>query len=672
MPVFMEIANGQVIEFLDEQRFICAVILDKKGGRYHVLTHLGRELTLSDARFLHVSSQKLPYTDRDAVLHGLEGIHARRNALLGEIDIPSLWELVKGEQEAWSCASLAQLVFTGDTGPDHEAALIRSVILDHTYFKFKNGQIVVQPAHVVELLLAHQERERQEQEELARGVAFLKALWSENEQERRAALQQRETGGLDALLSNIADFCIKGDESHAAFKVKNIFKQAGLLQPSAPFDTMVKAGMWGVHENLELARHGIERGFGLKAMHQAAKIAEEPFERAGMLDLTALHIFTIDSSETTDIDDALSFRQVAAGYELGVHITGVGQRIPVKTPLFDEAVRRATSIYLPDEIIPMLPEVLSAGAMSLVAGEERPAISFFATLDEQANILKTRVALSLIRVADRFTYDGVDESIRNRQQPFETLLALCETLQQRRIEAGAMPLPIPDVNIRIVNGEPEVSLQPIGPARFLVSECMVLANRMAAEFLRDNHIPAIYRSQPAPKSKLISGISTDIKLNYRQRRFISRGVISQEPDFHSGLGLEAYTTVTSPLRRGLDLLMQQQIASFLNSGLPLHTSADLESLAIYLNEGLISAAMVSSSRHRYWLLRHLERRINQPLRAWVLDELPQKTLVVLHDYLMPVEMPKPIGMAVTPDQDVTVYVNRVSAREGVLRASWSA
>lgn len=668
----MDIANGQVIEFLDEQRFICAVILDKKGSRYHVLTHLGRELTLSDARFLHVSFQKLPYTDRDAVLRGLEGIHARRNAFLNEIDIPSLWELVKGEQEAWSCSDLAQLVFTGDTGPDHEAALIRSVILDHTYFKFKNGQIVVQPAHVVELLLAHQERERQEQEELARAVAFLKSLWSEKEEERRAAIQQLDAGGLDALLSNIADFCIKGDESQSAFKVKNLFKQAGLLQASAPFDTMVKAGRWSIHENLELARYGIERSFGLKAMNQAAKIANEPFEKTGMLDLTNLHIFTIDSSETTDIDDALSFRQVSAGYELGVHITGVGERIPVKSPLFDEAIRRATSIYLPDEIIPMLPEILSAGAMSLVAGEERPAVSFFATLDEQANILNTRIVLSVIRVAERFTYDGVDEAIQNRQEPFETLLALCERLQQRRIEAGAMPLPIPDVNIRIVNGEPEVSLQPIGPARFLVSECMVLANRMAAEFLRDNHIPAIYRSQPSPKSKLISGVTTDIKLNYRQRRFISRGVTSQEPEFHSGLGLEAYTTVTSPLRRGLDLLIQQQIASFLNSGLPIHTSADLEGLAIYLNEGLISAALVSNSRHRYWLLRHMEKQINRPLRAWVLEDSPQKTLVVLHDYLMPVEMPKPTGMVLMPDEDVTVYITKVGARDGVLKASWNA
>lgn len=668
----MEIASGHVIEFLDEQRFICAVILEKKGSRYHVLTHLGRELTLSDARFLHVSSQKLIYTDRDAVLRGLETIHLRRNELVNEIDIPLLWELVQGEQTAWSCTDLVQLVFTGDIGPDHEAALIRSVILNHTYFKFKNGQIVVQPPHVVELLLAHQERKRQEQEELARGVAFLHALWSENEQERQAVLQQVKAGEFDALFSNIADFCIRGDESQSAFKVKNIFKQSGLLQPSAPFDTMVRAGKWSIHENLELAKYGIDRGFGLKAMHQAAKIAEEPFERTGMLDLTALNIFTIDSFETMDIDDALSFRQVSGGYELGVHITGVGARIPVKTPLFDEAVRRATSIYLPDEIIPMLPEILSARAMSLIAGEERPAISFFATMDEHAHILKTHIVLSIIRVANRFTYDGVDEAIKSGQEPFKTLLALCEMLQQKRIEAGAMPLPIPDVNIKIVNGEPEVSLQPIGPARFLVSECMVLANQMAAEFLRDNHIPAIYRSQPSPKSKLVSGITTDIKLNYRQRRFISRGVTSQEPEFHSGLGLKAYTTVTSPLRRGLDLLMQQQIASFLQSGLPLHTSADLESLAIYLNEGLMSAALVSNSRHRYWLLRHLEKQINRPLRAWVLEDLPQKTLVVLYDYLMPVEMPKPIGMAVMPDEDVTIYVNRVSAREGVLKASWNA
>jgi len=667
----MEIANGRVVEFLEEQRFLCAVVLGKKGGRYHVFTHLARELTLSDARFLHVSSQTLPFDHREKALAGLQEIHERRNHLVQSIDIPTLWELVQCEQKEWSCTELARLNFTGETGPDHEAAIIRAVILNHTHFKFKNGVVLVQPAHVVELLLAHQERERREQEEMAQNVALLKALWSENGQERQIALQRIEAGAFDELFANVADFCIRGDESPVAAQVRNIFKQSGLLQPSAPFDTMVKAGRWDRDENLDLAKQGIERGFSPKSLQQAERIIVEPLETSGRLDLTQLSIFTIDSAETKDIDDALSFKEVTGGYELGVHITGIGDRIPVKTPLFDEAIRRATSIYLPDETIPMLPEGLSSKVMSLIVGEKRPAVSFLVTLSEDAEILSSRIVLSIIQVEQRLTYDMVDEVIRNRQAPFETLLRLCELLQQKRIEAGAMPLPIPDVNIRIVDGEPEVSLQPIGPARFMVSECMVLANRIAAEFLRDNQIPAIYRSQPPPKSKLISGISTDIKLNYRQRRFISRGVTSYEPEFHSGLGLEAYTTVTSPLRRGLDLLMQQQIIGFLKSGLPVHSSADLEALAIYLNEGLMSASIVSHNRQRYWLLRHLEKQLNRPLKAWVLDDLPQKMLVVLYDYLMPVEVPKPIGRVVMPDEDVEVYVTRVNAREGILKVSWS-
>lgn len=666
----MEISSGHVIEFLDEQRFVCAVVLGKKGSRYHLLTHLGRELTLSDARFLHISSQKLSYSDRDAVLRGLQELHAKRNMLASEIDIPALWDLVKDDQNAWSCSGLAQLYFSGEIGPDHEAALIRAVILNHTHFKFKAGLIVVQPPHVVELLLAHQESERREQEELRRAIAFLKDVWGEDDKKREDVLQHVTRGEFDDLLSNIADFCVKGDESSHASKIKNIFKQAGLFQATGPFDTLVKVGKWGVHENIELLKQGVERQCSPRSMAQAQRIISEPVDMSGRVDLTDWFIFTIDSAETKDIDDALSFREVSGGYEIGVHITGVGERIQVKTPLFEEAIRRATSIYLPDETIPMLPEILSEQAMSLVAGEKRPAVSFFVVLDNNANILKTQIVLSVIRIAKRFTYDEIDEAIHNKTEPFSTLLRLCESLQHKRIEAGAMPLPIPDVNIKIVNGEPEVSLQPIGPARFMVSEAMVLANRIAAEFLRDNHIPAIYRSQPPPKSKIISGITTDIKLNYRQRRFISRGVTSYEPEFHSGLGLEAYTTVTSPLRRGLDLLMQQQIASFLRSGMPLHTSSDLESLAIYLNEGLMSAAIVSSSRHRYWLLRYLEKRLNMPLKAWVLEEHPQKIIVVLHDCLMPVEMPKPIGRAVVPDEDVVIYLTRVSAREGILRTSW--
>jgi exoribonuclease-2 len=668
----MKISTSQVVEFLEGQRFICAQCIAKKGARYHLLTHLGREINLASSRFIHVSTQQLSANARDIRIKKLYEIYARREALKEKINIPELWELVQDEQALWPPGKLAELAFGQTVEPDHEAAFIRAVIDDHTYFKFREGMIKVQPPEAVKRILDQRTREAERFARLIRGSQWLEDLWSDNLLKKDQAIKELGDPDISFWISNIKDFCINGDESEQAVLVRELFRQAGLSNPTAPFNTLIKAKIWDEEENLELLRYEIDTEFPKAVIQQAEALAEFPVDakKEGREDLTDLNTFTIDGPETQDLDDALSFRKVNNKWEIGIHITDIGLQIERNTPLFKDALQRGTTIYLPDRKISMLPEILSQGAWSLKMGTDRRALSFLIYLDPKGNILSQRIARSVINVKERLTYENAEARIAEGHL-FHTLYELCVARQTRRIEDGALPLPIPELVIQVdETGEVEVELFHPGPGRFLIAECMILANLVAAQFMKNHAIPALYRSQPPPRDRIISGDETDLLANFRQRRLISKGNLGTEPDIHHGLGLDVYTTITSPLRRGLDLLMQQQITYMLAEGKPLHTKEDLIKFAIYLQQGLNTAAAVSQARIRYWLLKHIGKRKDEPLDAWIVDTGRNKLLAVLSDYLMTVELPIIPGQRYSWDQQVQVRIKKVNARENILKMDW--
>ncbi|MBW1669801.1 MAG: RNB domain-containing ribonuclease [Deltaproteobacteria bacterium] len=669
----MKISTSQVVEFLEGQRFICAQCIAKKGTRYHLLTHLGREINLASSRFIHVSARQLSAKARDIRVKKLHEIYASREALKEKINIPELWELVQDEQALWPPGKLAELAFDQTVvGPDHEAAFIRAVIDDHTYFKFREGMIKVQSPEAVKRILDQRAREAERFARLIRGSQWLEDLWSDNSLKKTGAIKELDDPDISFWISNIKNFCINGDESEQAVLVRELFRQAGITSLTAPFNTLIKAKIWAEEENLELLRYEINTEFSKAVVQQAEALAEFPVDakKEAREDLTGLQTFTIDGPESQDLDDALSFRKVNNKWEIGIHITDIGLQVERNTPLFEEALQRGTTIYLPDRKISMLPEILSQKAWSLEMGSDRRALSFFIYLDPKGNILSQQIVRSVINIKERLTYETAEARI-TKGHLFHTLYELCVARQTRRIEDGALPLPIPELVIQVdETGEVEVELSHPGPGRFLIAECMILANLVAAQFVKNHSIPALYRSQPPPRDRIISGNETDLLANFRQRRLISKGNLGTEPDIHHGLGLDVYTTITSPLRRGLDLLMQQQITHMLAEGKPLHAKEDLIKFAIYLQQGLNTAAAVRQARVRYWLLKHMEKRKGEPLDAWILDTGRNKLLAVLSDYLLTVELPLIPGQRYSWDQLVKVQIKKVNARENILKMDW--
>jgi len=664
----MELSSGQVVEFLENQRFLTAVVLGRKGNRYHCLTEKGKEVNLSRNRFIHISSQSIP-TDRQSALKALKEIGATRHELESQVNVPELWELTLDEQDVWTPKELSEIAFSGATGPDHEAAVIRAVIDDHTYFKFRDGLIHVMPRVVVERLLEQRAKEAERLKKLMVGGRWLEGLWRGESEVPGVQDHERQY-----WINAIKDVCLKGDESSFYQEVNILFRQAGIAGKVSLFDTLVRAGVWEEDENLEILRNEVQPDFPPEVREQAERLArasEEKIFDEGREDLTDLEIFTIDSIDSRDLDDAISFEKIPTGYEIGIHITDIGLKVKPGTPLFQEALSRATTIYLPEQQIPMLPEILSHDAWSLHQGELRRAISFLITVDNSGQIQATQIIPSIIKVTKRLSYQDVDAAIDLRERWYE-LYNICRARMNYRISRGALPLPIPELNISVdAQGQVFVNLVTPGPARFLVAESMILANQVAAAFLIDNKIPGLFRSQPPPRDSIIDGNETALLPNIRQRRLISRGYLGPEPEPHSGLGLPYYTTVTSPLRRALDLLVQQQIASFLLKGKPLYSGEDIESMLPVLKQGLATAAQINQGTVRYWLIKYFASRKSEILKAWVIEVGQRRLTAVLQDTLTTFDLPVLPGMEIRQDQEIEVKIKEAKPRENVLRFYWA-
>ncbi|OCC15379.1 3'-to-5' exoribonuclease RNase R [Dissulfuribacter thermophilus] len=661
----MDIQESQVVEFLEG--VVDAVCLGKKGTRFHLLTHLGRETNLSKNRVIHISSQRIKTSPREEAITILKEINELRSFIQKDIDIAEIWELLEGEDQVWNPREFSEIIFGEKSTPDHEAASIRAVITERTHFKFKDGFIRPQPKEAVERLIEQRRREEEKIKRLEQGTKLLNAIWGKDK-------SISEISDTSEWIEAIKDYCIQGEDSERSGEVKDLFKRAGLSSPIAPFETLVRAGIWSEDENIELLRAGIERTFSEEVIGEAKKISEDYQQKAlsdeTREDLRDLDVFTIDALQSKDLDDALSFREVDGGVEVGIHITDVGTFIRPGSRLFEIAMERATSIYLPDEIVPMLPESLSNETFSLLPEKERAALSFFALIDEEGGVRETRIVRSVIKSKRKMSYEEADELVA-KEGTIKRLYDLALLLQKKRIKEGnALPLPIPELSIRVEDGQIRVWLDEPGPSRFLVSELMILANSIAAKFLRDNSIPALYRSQPEPRERIINGAEQDLRSNFRQRRLISRGILGPEPDFHSGLGLECYTTITSPIRRALDLAMQIQILEYLASSGPRFSQKELDGISINIQEGLIRAASVRQARFRYWLLKHLNERKGEDLKAWVLDILDNKLLLVLEDYLITVDIPRQHKMDYYLDQEVYVRIKKVNPRENQLKFEW--
>ena len=342
---------------------------------------------------------------------------------------------------------------------------------------------------------------------------------------------------------------------------------------------------------------------------EGAEVSEKDCE--GRMDLRALPIFTIDSAETKDIDDAISLTRTSdGGFELGVHIADVSNYVKPGTELDNEAFSRATSVYYADQVVPMLPKALSNGICSLNENELRLAFSCLMRLDKEGGLTDYRFVKSIIRSRVKGVYSEInallagtaDAEIKAKYADvIDQLPAMKELYGHRarlRKERGCMDIESGEVKLILdENGRCiDVKKRTSGESESMIEEFMLLANQCAAHFARVKQIPFVYRvheepnaeklerlhallqacgindhfAKDVPTPKELSAILEGVRgtpyeqiINTGMLRCMSKALYEEKPKGHYGLVLKDYAHFTSPIRRYPDLAIHRIMTDML-------------------------------------------------------------------------------------------------------------
>ncbi len=656
--------SGKIVEFIDRQRINCAVVLEVSRQKLRLLTENNREIKMSEGRLLHKSNQHLELAGgRDHLVSALKDTVRRREDLARQVDIRELWEVLNTEQEWIPLKTITELCFSGTAQGDQESAVIRAFFRNRLYFKFNQEGFLPYSERQVERLRAQAEESARKNRLIEKGAAWLKCVAAGDASESACAVPEQQE-----FINILKSFYLFEKESSHADLGKAITAKAGLKDVEDLFPVFVKLGVWDANENLDIYRYEVHTDFSREVMDVAATLLKSSFPVAGAprRDLTGLRMITIDGQSTMDFDDALSFQDHGDHYLLGVHIADVGHFVAEGCSIDREAVMRGSSIYMPDRKIPMLPPELAEGQCSLKAGELRPGITTMIRLSRNADIESYEVFPSIIRVTDQLTYYDVN-IVAEENRDIAALVQIARKFRQQRLTDGAVHISLPEVNVWIdESGELIVNkTNRESPARLLVSEIMIMANWLMAEFLAERELPAVYRSQPDPRERLFKENGGNLFQNWMQRKCLSRFVLSPEPERHSGLGLNAYVTATSPIRKYFDLVTQRQIRSVYGLN-PAYSSADIEKAIQVLEQPMSAVIRLQNRRKRYWLLKYLEKRIGRKEEAIVLNKRKGGYLALMTDYMIECLLPNTSGLKLKPEDLVQVTIQHVDARKDIL------
>ena len=360
--------------------------------------------------------------------------------------------------------------------------------------------------------------------------------------------------------------------------------------------------------------YDIPTEFPEEVMKQIENIPDEVPEedKVGRKDIRDWQTVTIDGEDAKDLDDAVTLTKEDGIYTLGVHIADVSHYVTENSPLDKEAVKRGTSVYLVDRVIPMIPHKLSNGICSLNHDVDRLALSCIMKINEKGEIIDHEIVESLINVNERMTYTAVKEIIVDKNPEtmerykdlvpmFELMAELSEILRERRYKRGAIDFEFPECKIKLNQGGKPISIEPYdrNKATKIIEDFMLAANETIAEDFYWRQLPFVYRNHEEPDMEKVSQLTTfinnfgySVKMSKEQihpkelqkllkniegtpeealiritLRSMKRAEYTPECKGHFGLAAKYYCHFTSPIRRYPDLQIHRIIKEALNNKL---------------------------------------------------------------------------------------------------------
>ena len=535
---------------------------------------------------------------------------ATAKQISGDIDLDLAWEFAS--EDEFGFAELARDYFSKDADLPHQAAaLFRLFDAPHYFRRLGKGQFKKAPQEIVKAALLGIERKKQ--------LAAQIEAWA----------QELIAGGCPApVREQLYKILFKPDKNAAEYKA---VVEAAKRSQKAPLDLLTQAGAITSPYQFHWKRFLFEefpKGTGFPAL-QAPAIKEA-------LPLAAVQAFSIDDSQTTEIDDALSVQGLGTGTVVfGVHIAAPGLAILPDSPVDKVARDRLSTVYMPGHKLTMLPDDV-VQSYTLQAGRNCPAVSLYVTMDEATlAVTATETKLEQVWIAANLRHDQLDAVVTESSLTGESVAAyefaaelafafrLARHLKAAREVVRGKPENFnrPDYNFNLEGVERSDSAEPAGdeivristrqrgaPLDLIVAEAMILANSTWGGWLNDCGVPGIYRSQ--------ASLAPGIKVR-----------MSTKALPHAGMGVAQYTWATSPLRRYVDLVNQWQIIACAKHGRTAALVAPFKpkDTALFAIISGFDAAYTAyngfqSGIERYWTLKYLQQNGVQELNASVMKD----------------------------------------------------
>ncbi|MDQ2097389.1 MAG: ribonuclease R [Tychonema bourrellyi B0820] len=579
------------------------------------------------------------------------------------------WELLVDGGETADPESLAVLLFSDRTAAQCYAAYFL-LSTDKLYFKQKGDRY--EPRSIAQVAeIKHQQEVEQQRHQESQGfwdrvkqrLAGKNVEWANSDRTRLDALERFATLGEEA--------------THRTPALETLASLERSETPEAAFQLLVDLGLWSHHENLFLRRSQIPLQLPAKVLEEVQRCLENlPSDSdTNRLDLTHLKVYTIDDESTTEIDDGLSLEFLENGQQrLWIHIADPTRLLSPGDELDMEARKRTTTVYLPTGMIPMFPPELATGPMSLIQGKECSALSFSVILDETGAAQDYSIHISTVKPTYRLTYDDVDEMLElgiEAEPEISAIATLAKLRQKWRETQGAISIFMPESVIK-VNGE-EIKIHVIddSTARLLVAEMMILAGEVAARYGQTHSLAIPYRHQPQPElppEEELLAVPAGPARACAVRRCMPRSEMNLTPGRHSSLGLEAYTQVTSPIRRYTDLLTHFQIKAHLRDEPQPFSPEEMQDIVMCLGTAVREASSVERQTNRYWGLEYLRRNPDEVWEALMLRWLREDSnlgLILLEE--LGLELAMRFGRSVEIGDRFEVKVTHCDPRSDVIQ-----
>ena len=584
--------SGSLVEYLDRGGLHLGFVTREQGDKLVIRDRAGHERSIT--RELVIMRHGAPHGESDVEPAArMEALETEKAELRNELDLTLLWEVVQEQGRAFSAEDLAELFF-GRRSSAGAAVMLEALIADRIYFVRRNREFMVRSPEQVERLRVQESRVRMRSEEGRRTRELLSAIIASDARINGVPASPEETAPLAAELRRY----LKNPSTRSQELTVMLAQAAPDVDPvEVAFEVLERLGRGARGPKVRRhrrARDRVQRG--------CARSRRQRSHRWNAMPTDGPVTFSIDDEETLEVDDALSCEVTAEGHlRVGIHIALVADFVARGGAMDREAAARATTVYLPETTVRMLPEEICCRRASLIAGERRPVLSTSVLLSPNGELLDSVISPRNLKIGHRLSYaqadrilDGTEEADSEVAAALRRLYEAALELRERRKRAGAMLITRREPKVRVHGDEIEIEvIDNNSPSRLLVAEFMVLNNFVAASYAAERRIPIIYRVQPA------AGDAGAVRAH-----------LSVYPEYHAGAGLKYYAQLSSPIRRYADLVLQRQLVSSLaDAAAPPYDADGILAVLANTENAEAEAKELERRARRYWILRYLQRQV---------------------------------------------------------------